>query len=323
MPSVLRFVPVTLFLLAVQALAGPDTITVEMIRDQPFVTFDFKGATDFSGISRRDGDDYIVVSDKQSALFDLRIHVDTKTGRIEDCAVTAEHPVVTRFKDFEGVAFVPPTDRVYISAEAGPGFLSVAPDGGQAQDIDPPAMFYRMRINKGLESLTYSQRTFWSANEESLEGDGPRSNEKHGTFVRLQKFDADFHPVAQYAYRTEPNAEGKHATGVSDLLALPDGRLLVLERIVTPLGLAVGLFEVDASDATNTTKVHELSHGKFQAVRKTRLALIPTLSVNFEGITCGPDLADGWHSLILIADSGGATTHVLMPLRYRLKPSAE
>ncbi len=333
MPSFLRFFgtsPLTLaaalVLFAPAVLAAPDQITIESIPDQPFVTFDYAAATDFSGITRRDGDEYLIVSDKRQSLFDLRIEVDPKTGRIGNCAVTAEHPINSRFGDFEGVAFVPPTGRVFISAESGPGFLSVDLDGGHPQDIDPPSIFARMRPNKGLESLTFGQQMFWSANEESLEGDGPKSNPKSGTFVRLQKFDAAFQPVAQYAYHTDPSAEGEHGTGVSDLLLLPEGRLLVLERIVTPIGLAVGIFAVDPSDATNITKVRELKRGKFEAVQKTRLALIPTLATNFEGITCGPELADGWRSLILIADSGGARTHVLMPLRYRLtaadKPSS-
>lgn len=69
-----------------------------------------------------------------------------------------------------------------------------------------------------------------------MNGDGEcaTSLNKVRNVLRLQAFDEKLQPVKQYAYRMdEPMANKKssnYAMGVSELTALGDGRLLVLER---------------------------------------------------------------------------------------------
>ena len=139
--------------------------------------------------------------------------------------------------------------------------------------------------------------------------------------MRLQKFDARWKPVAQFAYRTDASLL-ESATGVTDLCALPDGRLLALERVMAA-GLVAKIYLVDFTDATDTSDIAELDDDKIKITGKKLLFERATGAVNFEGITLGPDLADGWRSLILIADSQGGHTHTLLPLRIKLDVPAE
>ena len=160
----------------------------------------------------------------------------------------------------------------------------------------------------------------WTANEGALDGDGKPSGKGQGTIVRIQKFDGSFRAVAQFAYCTEPGPAGPNeaVTGVSDLLALPDGGLLTLERVLTSAGLMAKIYKVDFAGATDTSKIQKLEGAMFTPVKKTLLYQRHTLTANYEGITLGPKLAGEWRSLILIADSGGAPKHTLMPLRIFL-----
>src|SRR5690606_19189555 len=115
--------------------------------------------------------------------------------------------------------------------------------------------------------LTPYGRHVWTANEESLRNDGPRAAPDTGTLVRLQRLDRDLRPAGQWAYRTDPlpgritvprRFAHRATAGLSELLALDDGRLLALERQFggTDAGLAhyrIRLYEIDFDGATETT----------------------------------------------------------------------
>ena len=98
---------------------------------------------------------------------------------------------------------------------------------------------------------------------------------------------------------------------------LPNGELLVLERVVGTFGLSAKIFRAERRGASDIAKIRALEGADYKPAGKTLLFSRATLTNNFEGIALGPKLADGWRSLILIADSGGGTTHFLMPLRIR------
>jgi hypothetical protein len=132
----------------------------------------------------------------------------------------------------------------------------------------------------------------------------------------LQRFDATtMSPAGQWAYRTDAiSADSPFTTaersGVSDLLALPDGRLLVLER---ELGGAFvpdfrnRIYLVDFVGATDTSAIGPLGTASFAGVSKTLLWQGDFDNDNFEGITLGPQLANGDYSVILVSDDGGGT----------------
>ena len=90
-----------------------------------------------------------------------------------------------------------------------------------------------------------------------------------------------------------------------------------IERIVGLLGLSAKIFRAELRGATDVSKIPALECASCTPAGKTLLFTRATLANNFEGIALGPKLEGGWRSLILIADSGGGTTHWLMPLRIR------
>jgi hypothetical protein len=106
--------------------------------------------------------------------------------------------------------------------------------------------------------------------------------------------------------------------GVVELVALADGRLLVLERATTGSegpadlgGFINRIYLVDVSTGTNVmgqTALERLTPGQdYRPVEKQllwsrRFSLING-PMNFEGMALGPVLADGSRSLILVSDN--------------------
>ena len=282
--------------------------------------------TDLSGLVWTGGDSFVAVSDHANALVPLKLQIDPATGRIVRGEIGVPIPVPTDASDFEGVTYVAATQAFYISAETGNAVVRFRPGQARAERLPVPPIFAQARKNLSLESITWSDTTrqFWIANEETLTPDGPLASASAGSLVRLQRLDAKFRPVAQFAWRTEPAAFRFHGagSGVSDLCALPDGSLIVLERGFGTGGLHVRLFLADFQNATDTSRLPALAGVEVVAARKILLLDQTTGFTNFEGLALGPKLADGTRSLILIADSNGGTTHALLPLKLRLAPPA-
>lgn len=294
---------------------------IEGVADQQSFSFEYHAATDFSGLTWAGGSDYFTVSDKVRAIFPMTIALDPASGKITGASIGTAMPVKTKLGDFEGVAFVPDARRLYVSCETGNGIFGFDLKTRTLLPVAVPPIFSKARNNKSLESLTYDStvKNFWTGNEEALSCDGPMSGAGKGTVVRLQRFDARFRPAGQFAYVTEASAfrVSGGGTGVSDLALLPNGELLVLERVVGAFGLSVKIFRAELRGASDISKVPALEGADFKPAAKTLIFSRATLANNFEGIALGPKLAGGWRSLILIADSGGGTTHYLMPLRIR------
>jgi hypothetical protein len=308
------------FLAIIAALAAPcfGEVRIEAVPGQSAFKLKYDKASDFSGLTWVRGNDFYAVSNRAQALFPLKL-VLQGSGAIASAKVGAKTAVKSRFDDFEGIAYWPERDRLYVSTERPPGIVGFDLAGDATFHVEMPKVFAKARQNKGLESLAYGAGAFWTANEEALLGDGNPSSAGEGALTRLQKFDHQFRPTAQYAYRTERSLlrASKGGTGVTDLVALPDGKLLVLERVVG-LGLFAKIFEIETDGATETSALPSLSGVEVVPVKKKLLYERSTGGQNFEGIALGPELTDGWRSLILIADSGGDPEHVLIPLRIKL-----
>ena len=126
-------------------------------------------------------------------------------------------------------------------------------------------------------------------------------------------------PLEQYVYVMDaPEAHSKaseYAMGVSELVALGNGRLLVLEREFYVPKLKLGAFV--------QCKIYEIEPGKefvlpenavigedtkYLSKRlvhsfKTKLSIFNKSIANYEGMCLGPQLADGSVALILVSDS--------------------
>ncbi len=166
--------------------------------------------------------------------------------------------------------------------------------------------------NFGLESLTYGADALWTANEEALKSDGPLASTAAGSWVRIQRFDGpNLTAEDQYAYLTDPISAmspftSAERSGVVDLLALPGGQVLALER---ELGGFLPHFRnriylVDFTGATDVSEVPSLTDGGFTPVTKTLLWQGFFALANFEGITLGPHLDDGSYAVVLVSDDG-------------------
>ena len=280
------------------------------------------GARELSGLNWAGGDRYAAVSDDDGSLYWLRIAIDSADGQIAGATVEGRLPLANS-SDLEGITLAPDGRSVVVSDEVGPALREYRlPDGQLMRTAVLPPVFATLRYNLGLEALTRDQSgQFWTGNEEALKVDGPTSTAKDGTLVRLLRLDADLRPTGQWAYRTDPIAGAQmisdHGTGLSELAALPDGRLIALERSFGSEGLRIRLYEVEIDGATEVSKIPSLAGADVVPAPKQLLWQHAFLRENFEGMAIGPPLADGSRSLVLVSDDGHALAQALYPLRLR------
>jgi hypothetical protein len=293
------------------------------------------GAAELSGLAYdAAADRYWAVPDGGDRLFRLAVEVDPATGRILSASVEAalvlrdaSGGALPASVDLEGVAFSASRESVLVSDETGPRIREHRfADGreiGSITTASSPALsvFGATRSNLGWESLSLQagDTVLWTANEEALAVDGPNAQGAGaaGTTVRLQRFGAlgaSFAADGQWAYVVDGDPVagwiGMVNSGVSDLVALPDGRLLVLERAAgitaNPLGLDFRsrLYLVDFAGASDVSALAGLASGGFAPVGKTLLWEGGFGEDNFEGIALGPALPGGARSLLLVSDDG-------------------
>jgi hypothetical protein len=316
-------------LLAVVALVSfpPSPLRAAAIVDPGFGPFEFAGGPgELSGLTRAGGDQYYAVSDAGGVLVALAIDVDPATGAVVD-AVAGDEVVLSPGSDLEGLAWDPASGRVLASDEVGPAIRSYDPATGvQLGAVTVPGVFSGARANRSLESLARDPATgaLWTANEEALVADGAVSSFTAGTVVRLQRFDAAGAPAGQWAYRADPipggPIAGQQTNGVVDLLALPSGELLVLERSLSSLAFGARIYQVDFAGATATDGLASLVADPFVPVGKTLLWQTSLQISNFEGLALGPQLDGGDWSLLLVADDGPPSAQALYPLRLHFVP---
>ena len=312
-----------------------------------------------SGLTRAAGDLYYAVRDDGSkgALFTLRIGVDRATGAATNCEILAEGRLKGR-DDLEDVAWDAAAKRVWVCDEHDGSIRAFDPGtGDETARVDVPKVFDAFVFNRSFESLALRPdgRELWTCNEEALnrrgaEGrtkhravpvapdtpdvdDGPLSTRDHGSRVRLQKFtrtrpDEAWTPAGQWAYVTDPIGGAsfldKSRSGVSDVLCLDDGTLLVLERemSVKKGGLLLPSFRcriyaVDFDGATDTSGILSLTDPSVRPVKKTRLYGARTGFAMYEGCCLGPELADGSRSVLLIADGDDGAANRILALKLR------
>ncbi|MBL8965056.1 MAG: esterase-like activity of phytase family protein [Phycisphaeraceae bacterium] len=229
--------------------------------------------------------------------------------------------------DFEGiVASDAARGTVFLCEEGVPSVREYRlSDGSIVRHFPTPPVFATRRANYGFESLggwitDSTQATFagtiWTCNEEALTADGNLSTAWAGTVVRLLRYtvaDAVVTPGPQFAYVTDP-IHGTPITGsrsgVSDLVVLPDGRLIALERSFALSGqgfFRTRLYEADTAGATDVSGYEGLIGRTYTAITvqngRKRLLWSGDL-MNLEGLTVGPRLADGSWALVGIVDDG-------------------
>lgn len=204
----------------------------------------------------------------------------------------------------------------------------------------PSSDFYP---NYNFESLAFDSvhQYLWTIPESTLRKDGQPATPQNGLANRLRlmrlnwgkmKEDSnkeecseqesskkDFRYMMTYAYQMDQPSTHKKADiyvmGVSELCALPDGQLLVLEREAFIPKIKIGAFCKCKLYLINPLNSEEFSmKEKFSSDTpflkkrlltewKTGLSLSKRSFANYEGMCLGPKLEDGSQVVILLSDS--------------------
>lgn len=177
-----------------------------------------------------------------------------------------------------------------------------------------PAKAEGARPNQTFEGLSFSPdgRWLWLAMEGPLIQDGPASSVAQGGLARITRLDRAGRVSAQYAYRLDPIQAAparRGDNGISEILAVDDRRLLVLERsgVEDAQGRFVfhcRLYLVDIAGAENVAGRASLVGASPRSVTKRLVVNFDRVAggaVNLEAMAWGASLA-GRRTLVLMAD---------------------
>lgn len=292
----------------------------------------------YSGITHIEGNLYAIVDDKDKVdgFKLLTLDIDSVSGKVTYASLRQPDGMLQRRldgvatnRDCEGVAYFDDYRTVFVSGETDQRILEYSLDGiPTGRELAVPETMKRDRIafNLGFEALTYNslQQRFWTTTESTLLADGKQASAKQydvKNHLRFVSFDNTLQPRESFVYEMDlPKARNASATsivGVPSLLALDDGRIIVMEREgcfpKKEYGswVRVKLYIVDPGreqQVSLDTQMSEVDEGLFMKKElicefTTHLRIGQMNLSNYEGMCIGPKLADGRQTIILIADS--------------------
>ncbi len=256
--------------------------------------------------------------------------------------------------DGESVRYNPVTKQLIWSSEGErlfkngdttivqPGLTFISTAGKFLDTIPLPKGFHFTKTESGprknalFEGLTYADqyKTLYASLEEPLYQDGPQAAfEYDKALTRILKFDVTTKKnVAQYAYNlgalpVKPTVDNDwNVNGISEILAINNHTLLVMER-----AWAKGhddhaflkLYLVDLNGAENEIDNVSFLKNPPKPLSKKLLFDFDTLNRqidNFEGVTFGPKLANGHHSLIFCVDNNFGKSQVQQFFLFEIIP---
>lgn len=256
-------------------------------------------------------------------------------------------------KGFDHEAIVKVSDSTLVIASEGYCRLKefpILPTSADAAKVGYPQNLWESRWpssefypNYNFESLAFDSvhQYLWTIPESTLRKDGQPATPQNGLTnqLRLMRLDwgkmkedsnkeayneqvsstKDSRYMMTYAYQMDQPSTHKKADiyvmGVSELCALPDGRLLVLEREAFIPKIKIGAFCKCKLYLINPLNSEEFSmKEKFSSDTpflkkrlltewKTGLSLSKRSFANYEGMCLGPMLEDGFQVVILLSDS--------------------
>ena len=221
-----------------------------------------------------------------------------------------------------------------------PAIIAILPDGAYKDSFALPPAFHMQGIEKGprqngvFEGLSFTDnfRSLLVSVEEPLYEDGPRAGlGDSSAWIRILRFDVDSRkPTGQFAYRIDPvvhpasPSSAFKINGVSDLLALNNHQVLVVERSfstgIKPCTIRVFLAETD--QAGDVSALPSLRQGNFHQVQKNLLLNMDELGIyidNIEGVCLGPRLPDGRQTLVFVSDNNFSAAEVTQFLLFAIE----
>jgi hypothetical protein len=297
---------------------GKVQLTTDTAVDQNGAKFTITG---MSGVAYGFDNHYVAVMDNSNHLVFLKVTFKDD-GTIDQATVTGGHTIPTS-RDYEGIAYTgQERNSVFLSNEATPPppalyEYSLDKSAKLLQTVDMPSVFKYQVDNRGLESLTRraDDKEMWTANEEALTADGPGSTTAAGSVVRLVRLTVNGNtvtPAQEYAYVVEPIHHGvgqPYCSGVSDMVDLPDGTVLTLERsaIEGIPTFETRIYQVDFTGATDISKgtlADGLKGQTYTPAGKKPLFVSSKIGENLEGLCLGPKLPNGNQVLLGVVDNG-------------------
>jgi hypothetical protein len=334
------------------------TATVRLIGRTILPSGGAAGAMPVGGISGIDYDPgrrrWFMISDDRSEhgparFWELRLDYDT--NRAPTARVLAGHSLQTETgtafprqglgkeaADAESLRASPLDGLLVWSSEGdakdghGPAVRRMETNGTALGILPLPAMLTPgrngnsgPRPNLSIEGLAFAAggHSLWVSMEAPLQQDGPLPDRGHGALARLSRLAyPSGHLLAQHAYPLDPIGAfpaGRLAdNGISEILAIDDERLLVLERSGVQQAdgdfrYRVRLYCAATADASDVGTLASLRGAAVVAMRKWLVVdlaqLLPLDVDNVEGMALGPVLANGHPSLVLVTDDNFSPRH--------------
>ena len=256
-------------------------------------------------------------------------------------------------KGFDHEAIVKASDSTLVITSEGYCRLKeypVLPISANAPKISYPQNLWESRWlssdfypNYNFESLAFDsvRQYLWTIPESTLRKDGQPATPQNGLAnrLRLMRLDwgkmkenrnkeeyseqvsskKDSRYITPYAYQMDQPSTHKKADiyvmGVSELCALPDGQLLVLEREAFIPKIKIGafckckLYQINPLNSEEFALKEKFSSDtpflkkRLLTEWKTGLSLSKRSFANYEGMCLGPKLEDGSQVVILLSDS--------------------
>lgn len=267
----------------------------------------------YSGIVNIKDNIYAVVDDKSKndGFHLFRIDIDSINGDIKNVKYLKFCSSGLKNRDGEGITFLPRTKTLLISGESDSKIKEYDLDGSLT---NREVQLKTITDNYGYESLSYNEKTgiVWTGNESTMSEDGEQATPENRVknVIRLQSFNENLKAINTYRYiMDEPESTQRawhYAYGVSEILALDDSSLLILEREffipTSKIGAWVNckLYQVNPISSISAGMTLPKT---FIYQWQTKLTLLNHSIANYEGMCLGPKLKDGSQVLIFISDS--------------------
>ncbi|MEW7291672.1 esterase-like activity of phytase family protein [Aquimarina sp. 2304DJ70-9] len=301
----------------------------------------------FSGIDYQNGKWFIICDTSTPPIRFYEADISFTKDAIQKVEITSMieikdasgNPLAQSVVDPESIRFDPNSNTFLYTSEGSinngvdPALIEISAQNTQIRNFTLPDNFKANttddlsgpRHNGVLEglSLSFDNKGYWISFELPLIEDGPEptttDTESPVRITLLNKTSG----VAerQFAYELDPVAREAalgttfEVNGLVEILEYDNNKFLALERSFASGyingGNNVKIYNVDATNATNTLSLNTLSTATYTKAAKTllfdfetiRSQLTNTTVDNLEGITFGPKLEDGSRTIVVISDN--------------------